>query len=150
VDLASAVLCAPAGLDLIALAHLAAKDIPIGGNRGLIREFEQRSGATIFEIENDANAYGYSSLLTEVAQVRCPIFLSGGRNDSSASQSVMDLYVDSFRAAHKQAETYHPDNGPHGFYVAHPRPIPETAESTRRAVGLFEGTFPISPTDQDE
>ena len=44
-------------------------------------------------------------------------------------------------AARKQAEVYHPDNGPHGFYVGLPRPIPETAESTRRAVAFIKQEF---------
>ena len=141
VNLACAVLCAPAGLDLIALSHLAEKGTPIGGNQGLIKELEQRSGTTMAEIEKKPDAYHYSSLLTEAANVRCPILLISGRNDPNAPLPVMELYADKLRAAGKETETYHPDNGPHGFYVAVPRAIPETAESTRRAVAFIKKHF---------
>ena len=139
--LSCAVLCALAGLDLIALAHLAEKGTPIGGNQGLVRQMEERSGVKMAQIEKDPGAYHYSSLLTEVAKVQCPILLISGRNDNNAPLPVMDAYVDQLCAAGKEAETYHPDNGPHGFYVALPRPIPETAESTRRAVAFIQKHF---------
>ncbi|HUV65298.1 MAG TPA: prolyl oligopeptidase family serine peptidase [Sedimentisphaerales bacterium] len=141
VNLACAVLCAPAGLDLIALSHQAEQGALIGGNQRLIRELEQRSGVKIAEIEKNPEAYQYSSPFTEVANVRCPILLISGRNDVNAPLAVMDAYVDKLRAAGKKAETYHPDNGPHGFYVGLPRPIPETAESTRRAVAFIKMHF---------
>jgi len=64
-----------------------------------------------------------------------------GRNDPNAPLPVMDAYVDALRAAGKEAETYHPDNGPHGFYVGLPHTIPETAESTRRAVAFIKKHF---------
>ena len=64
-----------------------------------------------------------------------------GRNDPNAPLAVMDLYVDKLRAAGKEAESYHPDNGPHGFYFALPQAIPETAESTRRAVAFIKKHF---------
>ena len=141
VSLACAVICAPAGLDLIALSHLAEKRAPIGGNQRLIREMEQRSGLKMADIEKNPDAYQYSSLYTEVAKVQCPILLISGRNDVNAPLAVMDAYVDKLRAAGKEAETYHPDNGPHGFYVGLPHPIPETAESTRRAVAFVKMHF---------
>jgi hypothetical protein len=34
-----------------------------------------------------------------------------------------------------------PDNGPHGFYLAHPD-IPETHEAARRARAFFQQCFP--------
>ena len=141
VNLACAVLCAPAGLDLIALSHQAEQGVLIGGNQRLIREMEQRSGVKMAEIEKNPEAYQYSSLLTEVTKVRCPILMISGRNDVSAPLAVMDAYVDKLQAAGKEAKTYHPDNGPHGFYVGLPRPIPETAESTRRAVAFIKMHF---------
>lgn len=141
VDLACAVLCAPAGLDLIALLHQAEQGVPIGGNQRLVREMEQRSGVKMAEIEKHPEDYRYSSLLTEVPNVRCPILLISGRNDNNTPLAVMDAYVDKLRAAGKEAETYHPDNGPHGFYVGLPHPIPETAESTRRAVAFIKRHF---------
>lgn len=150
VDLACAVLCAPAGLDLIALSHQAEQGARIGGNQRLIRELEQRSGVKMAEIEKHPETYQYSSPFTEVAKARCPILLISGRNDINAPLAVMDAYVDKLRAAGKEAETYHPDNGPHGFYVGLPRPIPETAESTHRAVAFikmhFERAAPSSDT----
>lgn len=144
VNLACAVLCAPAGLDLIALSHLAEKKTPIGGNQRLIRELEQRAGVKMADIEKKPDAFQYSSPLTEVSRVRCPILLISGRNDNSAPLPVMEAYVEALRAAGKQAEEYHPENGPHGFYFALPRPIPETAESTRRAVAFLKKHFELS------
>ncbi len=141
VDLACAVLCAPAGLDLIALSHQAEQGARIGGNQRLIRELEQRSGVKMAEIEKHPETYQYSSPFTEVANVRCPILLISGRNDINAPLAVMAAYVDKLRAAGKEVETYHPDNGPHGFYVGLPRPIPETEESTRRAVAFLKVHF---------
>jgi dipeptidyl aminopeptidase/acylaminoacyl peptidase len=141
VSLCCAVLCAPAGLDLIALSHLAEKGTPIGANQMLIRQMEQRSGVKMADIEKNPGAYQYSSLLTEVAKVQCPILMISGRNDPNAPLPLMDAYVDALRAAGKEAETYHPDNGPHGFYVGLPHPIPETAESTRRAVAFLKKHF---------
>ena len=146
VNLACAVLCAPAGLDLMALAHQAEQGARIGGNQRLIRELEQRSGVRMAEVEKHPEAYQYSSPFTEVAHVRCPILLISRRNDFSAPLAVMDAYVDQLRAAGKQADTYHPDNGPHGFYVGLPRPIPETAESTRRAVAFLKMHFERAAT----
>lgn len=141
VSLCCAVLCAPAGLDLIALSHLAEQGAPIGGNQRLIREMEQRSGVKMSDIERNPGRYDYTSPLTEVAQVRCPILMISGRNDTSGPFPVMDRYVQELRAAGKAAESYHPENGPHGFYVASPKEIPETAESTRRAVAFIESHF---------
>ena len=141
VNLACAVVCAPAGLDLIALSHLAEKGVPIGGNQRLIREMERRNGVKMADVEKNPDAYQYSSLLTEVADVQCPILLISGGNDTSAPLPAMDLYLDVLRAAGKEVDTYHPANGPHGFYVGLPRPIPETAESTRRAVLFIKKHF---------
>lgn len=117
VSLACAVLCAPAGLDLIALSHLAERGVPIGGNQRLIRQMERRSGVKMADIEKNPDAYQYSSLYTEVPNVQCPILLISGRNDVNAPLAVMDAYVDKLHTAGKEAETYHPENGPHGFYV---------------------------------
>lgn len=145
VNLACAVLCAPAGLDLLMLADLAGKGTPVGGNQKLIREMEQRTKAKMADIERDPAAYQYSSPLTEIAKVRCPILMISGRNDNNAPLPVMEAYVNNLRAAGKQAETYHPDNGPHGFYWGIPRAIPETAESTRRAVAFIKQHFAKAP-----
>jgi len=84
VKVSCAVLCAPAGLDLIALARLDGKGTPIGGNQRLVREMEQRSGVTMAEIGKNPDAYHYTSLLTEASRVQCPILLISGRNDPNA------------------------------------------------------------------
>jgi acetyl esterase/lipase len=64
-----------------------------------------------------------------------------GRNDPNAPPAAMDAYVDRLRSLGKEAETYHPDNGPHGFYFAVPKAIPETAESTRQAIAFIKKHF---------
>ncbi len=140
-QLACAVLCAPAGIDLIALAQLAGKGTPIGGNQRLVREAEQRAGMKMSELGKNPAAHRYTSLITEAAGARCPILLISGRNDPNAPLPVMEAYADKLRAAGKVVETYHPDNGPHGFYVGLPKPIPETEESTRRAVAFIQRHF---------
>ena len=140
-DLACAVLCAPAGLDLIELSHLAARGTKIGGNQRLIRELEQRAGVVMKDIEKAPGKYGYSSPLTEVAKVRCPILMISGRDDNNAPLPVMEAYVAKVRAIGKRTGSYHPNNGPHGFYWGIPRTIPETAESTRRAVEFIAQCF---------
>jgi dipeptidyl aminopeptidase/acylaminoacyl peptidase len=144
-DLCCGVLCAPAGLDLIELSRLGAKGIPLGGNQGLIRQMEQREGVKMADIEKDPAKYHYSSLLTEVSQIRCPVLMISGRNDPNAPYQVMDLYMDKVRAAGHETETYHPDNGPHGFYFGIPKTIPETAESTHRAVAFIKKHFAAVP-----
>jgi dipeptidyl aminopeptidase/acylaminoacyl peptidase len=154
VSLTCAVICAPAGLDLIALSRLAEKGTPIGGNLGLVRAFEKRAGVKMAEVEKNPEAYQYSSLLTEVATVHSPVLMISGKNDPNGPLPVMDQYVDALRAAGNEAETYHPDNGPHGFYWGIPKVIPETAESTRRALAFIKkhvdrATAPPSPGARD-
>ncbi len=145
VKLSCAVLCAPAGLDLIELSHLAEQGSPIGGNQRLIRELEQRSGVKMVDIEKDPSKYEYSSLLNEIEKVQCPIMMISGRNDTSGPFPVMDLYMKRLQAAGKTIDSYHPENGPHGFYVAVPKEIPETAESTRRVVAFIKLHFDATP-----
>jgi dipeptidyl aminopeptidase/acylaminoacyl peptidase len=139
--LACAVLCAPAGLDLISLGRLADQGTAIGGNQRLVRELEQREGAKWTEIDQNREAHHYSSPLTEIGQVQCPILMISGKNDPNAPIAVMDIYVDALRATGREAEVYHPDNGPHGFYFGIPKVIPETAVSTERAVAFIKKHF---------
>jgi acetyl esterase/lipase len=143
--LACAVLFAPAGLDLISLARLAENGTPIGGNQRLVREYEQRAGAKMSEIKQDPAKYQYSSLLTEIPQAKCPVLMVSGRNDNNAPLPVMEAYERAMRAARHEAEAYHPDNGPHGFYFGIPQVIPETAESTRLTVAFIKRVFDASP-----
>jgi dienelactone hydrolase len=139
--LACAVLFAPAGLDLISLAQLAEKGTPIGGNQRLVREFEQRAGAKMSDVENDVAKYRYTSLLTEVSQAKCSILMVSGRNDNNAPLPVMQAYERAMLAAGHEAHAYHPDNGPHGFYFGIPQVMPETAESTRHTVAFIKRHF---------
>jgi len=72
--------------------------------------------------------------------VRCPILIINGRNDDNSPVSIIDLYVKKLHDAGKQAETYLPDNGPHGFYFGRPD-IPESKEAARLAVEFFQKCF---------
>jgi acetyl esterase/lipase len=93
------------------------------------------------DVEKDPAAHNYSSLLTEVPSVRCPVLMISGRNDPNAPLPVMEAYERAMRSAGKSVENYHPDNGPHGFYVGLPKVIPETAESTKRSVAFIKQCF---------
>jgi acetyl esterase/lipase len=141
VDLQGAVLCAPAALDLIAVKKAAEQGEPVVQIlKKMIAEMETKYGAKAEEIEKDPAKFGYSSAMTEVAGVRCPILIINGRNDDNSPVSVIDTYVKKLRAAGKAADTYMPDNGPHGFYFGRPN-IPETKEAARRAVAFFKQRF---------
>jgi dipeptidyl aminopeptidase/acylaminoacyl peptidase len=140
-DLQGAVLCAPAALDLIQVKKAAAGGEPVVGVlKRMIVEMETTHGAKSEEIEKDPVKYGYSSAVTEVAGVRCPILIVNGRNDDNSPVSVINTYVRGLQAAGKSVETYMPDKGPHGFYFGRPD-IPESKESTRRAVAFFRKCF---------
>jgi dipeptidyl aminopeptidase/acylaminoacyl peptidase len=140
-DCRGAVLCAPAGLDLIEIKKAAARgEEVIGVLKKMVANLEERSGATAEEIASDPKRYGYSSALTEAPQVHCPVFVISGRNDPASPRSVVDVYVGRLRAEGKRVDSYLPDNGPHGFYFAHPD-IPETHEAARRAAAFFRRCF---------
>jgi len=141
VDLRGAVLCAPAALDLILVKKAVEGGDPVVGIlKKMIADMETRYGARAEEIEKNPAKFGYSSAMTEVAGVRCPILIINGRNDDNSPVSVIDAYVKKLRAAGKQAETYMPENGPHGFYFGRPN-IPESKEAARRAVAFFKQRF---------
>jgi acetyl esterase/lipase/Cu/Ag efflux protein CusF len=146
VDVQGAVLCAPAALDLIevkkAVVDRKEKLVPV--LMKMVGDMEQQYGAKAEQIEKDPAKFGYSSGLTEVAQVRCPILIVNGRNDDNSPTSIIDVYVNKLRAAGKQVQTYLPENGPHGFYFGRPD-IPEWKESTRRAVAFFRERFAQQP-----
>jgi dipeptidyl aminopeptidase/acylaminoacyl peptidase len=141
VKLNCAVLCAPAGLDLIELSKEQDKGTKIGANQRLVREFEKRAGVTMAEVEKKPEAYHFTSLLTEAAKVQCPILLISGRNDPNAPIAVMDIFTEKLKSLGKEVETFHPDNGPHGFYVGLPKVIPETAEAAKVAVAFIKKHF---------
>jgi dipeptidyl aminopeptidase/acylaminoacyl peptidase len=142
VDVAGAVLCAPAAMDLIEVkkAATAGKEPVVKILTKLVGDMEKERGATAEEIAKNPAKYGYSSAMTEVEGVRCPIFVINGRNDDNSPPSIIAAYVGKLKAAGKQVETYEPDNGPHGFYFGRPD-IPEYKESMRRAVAFFKERF---------
>src|SRR6266576_257632 len=141
IDLKGAVLCAPAALDLIEVKKAfgrGEKLVPV--LMTMIRDLEAKYSATLEEVEKDPAGYGYSSALSEVAQVRCPILIINGQDDDNSPPSIIDVYVKKLRAAGKQVETYLPEHGHHGFYFGRPD-VPETQESSRRAVAFFQNQF---------
>jgi endo-1,4-beta-xylanase len=141
VDAKGAILCAPAALDLIEVKKATARGEPVVPILGqMTADVEKQCGAKMEEIEKDPAKFGYSSAMTEAAQVRCPILIINGRNDDNSPVSVIDAYVEKLRAAGRQVETYLPENGPHGFYVGHPD-IPEAKEAARLAVAFFQQRF---------
>jgi len=76
VDLSGAVLCAPAALDLIEDKKAAGRGEPVVGIlKKMVADMEAALGAKAEEIEKDPAKYGYSSALTEIEQVRCPILI---------------------------------------------------------------------------
>jgi dienelactone hydrolase len=141
IDCKGAVLCAPAGLDLIEVKKAAARgEEVIGVLKKMVANMETQRGAKAEEIEKDPAGFGYSSALTEAAQARCPVLIVSGRNDAASPRSVVEVYADRLRTAGKTVDAYLPDNGPHGFYFAHPD-IPETKEAAKRAVAFFQACF---------
>jgi endo-1,4-beta-xylanase len=149
-DLSGAILCAPAAMDLIEVKKADARREPVVPIlRKLIADMEKKHGATAEEIEKDPAKYDYSSAMTEAARVRCPVFIVNARNDDNSPASIIDLYVKKLRAAGKQAETYLPETGGHGFYVGRPD-IPESKEATRRSVAFLQACFKkeASPTER--
>jgi competence protein ComEC len=141
VEVRGAVLCAPAALDLIEVNKAfgrGEKLVPILSK--LVADMEKKHGAKAEEIEKDPKKYGYSSALTEVDQVKCPVLIINGKNDDNSPTSIIDIYVKKLHGAGKTADTYLPDNGPHGFYFGRPN-IPEWTEATKRTVVFFEKQF---------
>jgi dipeptidyl aminopeptidase/acylaminoacyl peptidase len=139
-----AVLCSPAIFDLIELAKARDRGVEeVEPIKNAIMEGEKRYGATIDVVAKNPELYGYESPLTETAQVRCPILIINGRNDTSSPVAVMEAFRDKLQAAGKTVETYFPDDAPHGFYFGlgkPPRPE-ETAESARRATAFIRKHF---------
>jgi dipeptidyl aminopeptidase/acylaminoacyl peptidase len=142
VDLSGAVLCAPAAMDLVQdkIAMVERHEQLVSVLMTLVKAMEQKYGATAEEIAKDPKKYGYSSGITEAAEVRCPILIVNGMNDNNSPPSIIEIYLKALRGAGKQVETYMPDNGPHGFYFGRPD-IPEWKESALRATAFFQKCF---------
>lgn len=141
VDLSGAILCAPAAMDLIQDKFAAARGEPVVGIlKKMLADMEVQYGATAEEIDKDPKKYGYSSPLTEVAGVRCPILIINGRDDDNSPVSIVELYMKKLKDAGKKVDAYLPEHGHHGFYFGRPD-VPEYKESTRRAVEFFKGVL---------
>jgi dipeptidyl aminopeptidase/acylaminoacyl peptidase len=142
-DLRCAILCSPAIFDLIELSKALDQKVDmIQTIKNKIAEGEQKYGATMAAIAKNPAAYGYESPMTEVSKVRSAIMIINGRNDTSSPVTVMETYADKLRALGKEVETYLPEDAPHGFYFASPKPLhPQTDEAARRAVAFIRKQF---------
>lgn len=141
VDLSGAVILAPAAMDFIEIKKAMKANVKLVGILSkMLADLEQKYGAPMEEVAKDPAKYGYTSGITEAAQVRCPMLIESGRDDDNSPPSVIEAYVKALRAAGKHVETYQPDHGPHGFYFGNPQ-IPETPEATRLAVAFFKKCF---------
>jgi dipeptidyl aminopeptidase/acylaminoacyl peptidase len=128
-------------MDLIQDKFASQRGEPVVGIlKKMVADMEAQLGATSEEIDKDPAKYGYTSALTEAAQVRCPLLIINGRDDDNSPVSIVELYMKKLRAAGKSVDAYLPDHGPHGFYFGRPD-IPEYQESTRRAVAFFKAQF---------
>jgi dipeptidyl aminopeptidase/acylaminoacyl peptidase len=139
VDLSGAVLMAPAAMDFIEVKKAikaGVKLVPVLGQ--LVASQEKKYGATMEEIALNPAKYGYSSGLTEAAQVRCPLLIENAKDDDNSPPQIIEAYVKALRAAGKQVETYEPDHGGHPVYF---RDLPESHEAARRAVVFFKKVF---------
>ena len=151
VNVQCGVLCAPAALDLIEISKAVAKGVEVVGVlKKMIAQAEQTHGAKMAEIEKDPAKYGYESAMTEAAQVRFPILIVNGRNDTSAPPSVVEAYAAKLRSLGKPVEMYLPDDGLHGFYfgfldnrnTGKPANVtPQTKEAASRAVAFMRKYF---------
>jgi dipeptidyl aminopeptidase/acylaminoacyl peptidase len=142
-DLRGGILCSPAIFDLIELWKAREQKVDmIQVIKNKIADGEQKYGAPMAAIAKDPAAYGYESPMTEASKVRCAIMIINGRNDTSSPVSVMEAYAGKLRALGKEVDTYFPDNAPHGFYFASPKPLhPQTDEAATRAVAFIRKHF---------
>lgn len=127
-ELACAMPCAPAAIDLAEVAKAKAAGFKLSTNLERVLANPPASDAP--------------GAFDEVEKVRCPMLLISGRNDSSSPPSVMEAYAAKLKAAGKEIELYLPDDGPHGFYFGRPA-IPETDEAARRAVAFIAKHFGV-------
>jgi enterochelin esterase-like enzyme/dienelactone hydrolase len=140
-DLSGAILCAPAAMDLIEVKKADSRGEPVVPIlRRLIADMETKHGAKAEEIEKDPGKYDYSSALTEITKVRCPLLILNARDDDNSPVSIMELYAKKLRAAGKTVEMYLPEKGGHGFYVGR-SDGPVYQEATRRSVAFFKERF---------
>ena len=139
----AAVLCSPAIFDFVELSRAIDAGVPaVDPVKNKVAEAEQRYGAKMEVVAKNPDCYGYETPMTEVANVRCPILIINGRNDTSSPVAVMEVYRDKLRAAGKVVETYFPDDAPHGFYFGNPKPLhPQTDEAISHAADFIRKSF---------
>jgi dipeptidyl aminopeptidase/acylaminoacyl peptidase len=150
-DVRCAVMCAPAVLDLFEISKVIDQGADVAGVlKKMVAAAPQKYGAPLAQVVRDPAKYGYESALLEAAQVRFPVMIINGRNDTSAPIAVSEAYVSRLKSAGKGVETYFPDNGPHGFYFGFqdnrgsgkpPNVMPETREAARRATIFIRKHF---------
>lgn len=142
-DVQAGVLCSPAIFDFIELSRAIEAGSPaIDHIKDKVAEAEQRYGAKLEVVAQHPECYGYRTPMTEAADVRCPILIINGTNDTSSPVAVMESYRDKLLAAGKTVETFFPDNAPHGFYFGNPRPLhPQTDDAIRHAVEFIRRSF---------
>jgi enterochelin esterase-like enzyme/dienelactone hydrolase len=144
-DLSGAILCAPAAMDLIEVKQAIGRGEPVVAIlKKLIADMEKKHGASAEEIAKDPGRYGYSSAMTETAQLRCPLLVINARDDDNSPPSIIERYVQKLRAAGKRVETYLPETGGHGFYVGRSQER-EYREATQRSVAFFRECFQAGP-----
>jgi len=139
VDLNGAVLMAPAAMDFIEVKKAikaGVKLVPVLSQ--IVAGQEKIYGAPMEEIAKNPAKYGYTSGITEAAQVRCPLLIENAKDDDNSPPSVIEAYVKALRAAGKQVETYQPEHGGHPVYF---HDLPESKEAARRAVVFFQKVF---------
>jgi dipeptidyl aminopeptidase/acylaminoacyl peptidase len=139
VNLSGAVLMAPAAMDFIEVKKAiksGVKMVPILSQ--LVADQERKYGAPMEEVAKNPAKYGFTSGITEAAQVRCPLLIENAKDDDNSPPAVIEAYLKALRAAGKQVDTYQPDHGGHSVYF---RDLPESQEAARRAVAFFQKVF---------
>jgi dipeptidyl aminopeptidase/acylaminoacyl peptidase len=150
VDVRCAVMCSPAVLDLIEISKAIDRGTEVAGVlKKMAAAAPEKYGATLEKVARNPAKYGYESALLEAGQVRFPVMIVNGRNDTSAPIAVSQAYVDRLKSAGKEVESYFPDDGLHGFYFGFldnregkPANVtPETREAARRATIFIRKYF---------
>jgi dipeptidyl aminopeptidase/acylaminoacyl peptidase len=142
VTVCCAVLCAPAVVDLIEISKAIDQGVEVAGVlKKMVAAAKQKYGVPLEQVALNPAKYNYESALTEAPNVRFPILIVNGRNDTSSPISVVQAYAGKLKESGKTAETYFPADGVHGFYFGHPGVTPETREAARRAVEFIRKQF---------
>jgi dipeptidyl aminopeptidase/acylaminoacyl peptidase len=151
VDVRAGIMCAPAVLDLYEISKVIDQGVEVASIlKKMVADAPKRYGAPLSQVIRDPPKYNYESALLEAAQVRIPVMIINGRNDTSAPIAVTQAYVDKLRAAGKEVATFFPDDGLHGFYFGFldnrgsgkpPNVTAATREAARQAVAFLREHF---------